>query len=92
MTMAISQSVLFYKATRTKYIHKQLTDFFLNTLSFFFFFNSFHLSFRRGHSCQTALTRLTSIWLSVFNNRQISGAVFLDLRKAFDLVNYIFFY
>ena len=55
-------------------------------------FHFFQSGFRRGNSCQTALTRLTSIWLSVFNNRQISGAVFLDLRKAFDLVNYIFFY
>ena len=36
--------------------------------------------FRRGHS--------TDAWLSAFNKRQISGAVFLDLRNTFDLVNY----
>ena len=70
-----------------KHIHKHLTDM-LEARRLFHFFQS---GFRRGNSCQTALTRLTSIWLSVFNNRQISGAVFLDLRKAFDLVNYIFF-
>ena len=31
---------------------------------------------------------LTDIWLSAFNNRQMSGAVFLDFRKAFDLVHH----
>ena len=41
------------------------------------------------HSCQTAVTRLTDTWLSAFNNRQMPGAVFLDFRKAFGLVNHI---
>ena len=33
----------------------------------------------------TRFTRLTDTWLSAFNNRQMSGAVFLDFRKAFDM-------
>ena len=44
--------------------------------------------FRPGHSCHTALTRMTETWLSAINNSQINGVVFLDLKKAFDLVNH----
>ena len=67
-----------------RHIHKHLTNF-LETHQLF---HSFQSGFRCGHSCQTAVTRLTDIWLSAFNNRQMSGAVFLDFRKAFDLVHH----
>ena len=67
-----------------RHIHKHLTDF-LETHQLF---HSFQSGFRCGHSCQTAVTRLTDTWLSAFNNRQMSGAVFLDFRKAFDLVHH----
>ena len=45
-----------------------------------------HVHKHTPRSCQTAVTRLTDTWLSAFNNRQTSVAVFLDFRKAFDLV------
>ena len=61
-----------------RHIHKHLTDF-LETHQLF---NSFQSGFRCGHSCQTAVTRLTDTWLSAFNNRQMSGAVFLDFRPG----------
>ena len=67
-----------------RHIHKHLTNF-LETHQLF---HSFQSGFRCGHSCQTAVTRLTDIWLSAFNNRQMSGAVFLDFRKVFDLVHH----
>ena len=67
-----------------RHIHKHLTDF-LETHQLF---HSFQSGFRCGHSCQTAVTRLPDTWLSAFNNRQMSGAVFLDFRKAFDLVHH----
>ena len=51
-------------------------------------FHSFKSGFRCGHSCQTAVTRLTDAWLSALNYRQMSGDVFLDFRKAFDLVHH----
>ena len=68
-----------------RHIHKHLTDF-LETRHLF---HSFQSGFRCGHSCQTAVTRLTDTWLSSFNSRQMSGAVFLDFRKAFHLVHHI---
>lgn len=44
--------------------------------------------FRSQHSCQTALTRLIDTWLNNINNSLINGAVFLDFKKAFDLVDH----
>ena len=44
--------------------------------------------FRPKHSCHTALTRLCNTWLDALNKQNIVGAVFLDLRKAFDLVDH----
>ena len=66
-----------------RHIHKHLTDFFETH----HLFHSFQSGFRCAYSFQTAVTRLTDTWLSVFNNRQTSGTVFLDFLKAFDLVH-----
>ena len=44
--------------------------------------------FRRKHTCNTALARLTDSWLSVINRSDLSGDVFLDLKKAFNLVDH----
>ena len=43
---------------------------------------------RRKYSCNTALARLTNSWLTAMNKSEVSGAVFLDLRKAFGLVDH----
>ena len=44
--------------------------------------------FRPKHSCQTALTKLCDNWLWAINEKDIVGTVYLDLRKAFDLVSH----
>ena len=44
--------------------------------------------FRKYHSCSTALTRLIDSWLKDIDNGNIIGSVYLDLRKAFDLVDH----
>lgn len=46
--------------------------------------------FRPKHSCHTALTRLVDTWLISINEAgaPITGAVFLDFSKAFDLVDH----
>ena len=44
--------------------------------------------FRRLHSCQTALTKIVDNWHHAINNSETVGTVFLDLTKAFDLVNH----
>ena len=44
--------------------------------------------FRANHSCQTALTALIDKWLKAIDDGDLVGAVFLDLAKAFDLLNH----
>ena len=47
----------------------------------------FQSGFRRKYSSNTALARLTNSWLTAMNKSEVSGVVFLDLMKAFDLVD-----
>ena len=48
----------------------------------------FQSGFTRKYSCNTALARLTNSWLIAMNKSEVSGVVFLDLKKAFDLVDH----
>ena len=48
----------------------------------------FQSGFRCKHSCSTALVRLTHSWLTATNRSEVSGVIFLDLKKAFDLVDH----
>ena len=44
--------------------------------------------FREYHSCETALTAIVDDWITAIDNNEIVGTIFLDLSKAFDLVNH----
>jgi hypothetical protein len=48
----------------------------------------FQSGFRQYHSCTSALSLLTHNCLSAINKSHLSGTVFLDLSKAFDLVDH----
>ena len=67
-----------------RHIHKNLMEY-LEKHSLFYTFQS---GFRPHHSCQSALTHQCDTWLSAVNQHKLTGAVFLDLKKAFDLVNH----
>ena len=43
--------------------------------------------FRKKHSCQTALTSLVEQWLSNINNDEFNGVIFVDFKKAFDVID-----
>ncbi len=43
--------------------------------------------FRPHYSCETALAKLIDIWKTNMENGQLNGVIFVDLRKAFDLVD-----
>ena len=66
-----------------RYVHKHLVTY-LETRDLF---HPLQSGFRRKHSCNTALARLTDSWLSAINRSVLSGGVFLDLKKAFDRVD-----
>jgi len=44
--------------------------------------------FRKNHSCETALTAIIDDWIEAINDKKFVGTIFLDLTKAFDLVNH----
>ena len=44
--------------------------------------------FRKKHSCQTALVKLIDKWMSCIDKGDFFGTLFLDLRKAFDVVDH----
>ena len=44
--------------------------------------------FRSDHSCETALLNIVDNWINALNNNETVGTLFLDLSKAFDLVNH----
>ena len=67
-----------------KHIYKHLIDY----MEHHGLFHAFQSGFRRNHSCHTALVHLCDKWLSAINKSEITGAVFLDFKKAFDLVNH----
>ncbi len=67
-----------------RHIHKHL----LNFLTEHNLLCQSQSGFRPQHSCHTALAKLCDNWLSAINNSEVVGAVFLDLKKAFDLVNH----
>ena len=44
--------------------------------------------FRKKHSCETALTYLINDWINKIDNGQLLGSVTVDMRKAFDVINF----
>ena len=44
--------------------------------------------FRKKHSCQTALTSVVEQWLSNINNDEFNGVIFVDFKKAFDVIDH----
>ena len=51
-----------------------------------------HLSqsgFRSSHSCHTALIKLIDQWLKAIDDGDFTGVIYLDFKKAFDLVDHL---
>ena len=67
-----------------KHIHKHL----VHHMESHDLFYQYQSGFRKFHSCSTALVYLCNTWLSAINESKIVGAVFLDLRKAFETVDH----
>ena len=45
-------------------------------------------AFRSGHSTETALIRITDEILFKMDNGKVTGLVFVDFLKAFDVINH----
>ena len=66
------------------HIHIHLTTF----IEKYQLLNENQSGFRKHHSCETTLCKITDSWLQAINNRLAVGVIFIDLTKAFDLINH----
>ena len=66
------------------YVHNHLANFVQNHN----LFDHFHSGFRSQNSCHTALSALCDMWLSAIDRLELVGAVFLDFKTAFDVVDH----
>ena len=60
----------------------QLNDFYSSMLS------DFVSSYRKFHSCETSLLRMTEEWRSMRDDGKLVGKVSMDLSKAFDVIQH----
>ena len=67
-----------------RHVHIHLLDYLENSE----LLHPFQPGFRCKHSCNAALARLTHSWLTANNKSEVTNLVFLDLKKAFDLVDH----
>ena len=75
-------------STLSKVLERHVHDTLYQYFSDWNLFHVFQSGFRPKHSCQTALTKMMDTWLSAINDHKIIGVIFLDFRKAFDVVNH----
>ena len=52
------------------------------------FLSPFLCGYRKGFSTQTSLLALVERWKVMLDNKGYTGAVLMDLSKAFDTINY----
>ena len=60
----------------------------MSYLNFFSIIHPTQSGFRPGHSTESALILMTDKWLKAINEGKMVGAVMVDFRKAFDLVDH----
>ena len=69
-------------------IEKNVTKHLFAYLNKYGLLHKFQSGFRKNHSCNTALINLVDKWLTNVDQGEIIGAIFFDLRKAFDVVDH----
>jgi hypothetical protein len=67
-----------------RHIANQLYLFFQQTNIIY----EYQSGFRKQHSCQTALVKIIDSWLKEIDSGKVIGTIFLDFKKAFDLVDH----
>ena len=72
----------------SKVIEKHITKHLFSYLNKYKLLHQSQSGFCRKHSCNTALINLINRWLKHIDKGDIVGAIFFDLRKAFDIVDH----
>ena len=74
--------------TISKLFEKHVNKHLMNYLNKYKLINENQSGFRQKHSCQTALVKLIDQWLACLDKGDYVGALFIDFRKAFDVVDH----
>lgn len=74
--------------TVSKIFEKHVNKHLLGFLNKYKLLHECQSGFRQKHSCQTALIKLIDNWMECIDNGEMVGALFVDFRKAFDLVDH----
>ncbi|MCU7800963.1 MAG: reverse transcriptase family protein [gamma proteobacterium symbiont of Lucinoma myriamae] len=72
----------------SKVIEKHVTKHMFAFLNKYQVLHKSQSGFRKRYSCSTALINLVDRWLKSIDNGEVIGAIFFDLRKAFDVVDH----
>ena len=72
----------------SKVIERHITKHLFGFLNKFKLLHRAQSGFRQKHSCNTALINLIDKWLKSIDQGEIVGAIFFDLKKAFDVVDH----
>ena len=72
----------------SKIIEKHITKHLFAYMNKYSILHKSQSGFRKKYSCNTALINLIDKWLKSIDKGEIVGAVFFDLRKAFDVVDH----
>lgn len=75
-------------STFSKIFEKHVNRHLMNYLNKYKLIHETQSGFRRRHSCQTALVKLIDKWMSCIDKGDIVASLFVDFRKAFDVVNH----
>ena len=74
--------------TVSKIFEKHINTHLMGFLNKYKLLHESQSGFRHKHSCQTALVKLIDSWTECIDRGDMIGALFLDFRKAFDLVDH----
>ena len=69
----------------SKIIEKHVTKHLFGFLNKYDLLHKCQSGFRKQHSCNTALLNFVDKWLKNKDQDEIVGAIFFDLKKAFDV-------
>ena len=72
----------------SKILEKHICEYLCNFLKKNNLFHHLQSGFRKSHSTETALIRLVDQLLINLDNDKITGLVFIDYKKAFDLIDH----
>lgn len=74
--------------TLSKILEKHVHDSLMHHINLYDLLHKTQSGFRPSHSCETALLSMVDSWLNALDKGKLVGVLFIDFKKAFDLVDH----